>query len=121
MLCGVYVGATRLVHGHHEKIATRPCKESRTAEDGRKQDFRVFTLISRSWFAHALRGIRDLSFLSVWELSKLSLLTLIFYLFLFMPLFLWSHTDVCSSSRRRFYTLYTEIWYQDWLRICLCE
>ena len=24
VLCGVYVGATRLVHGHHEMIATRP-------------------------------------------------------------------------------------------------
>ena len=42
MLCDVYVGATRLVHGHHEKIAARPCKESRTAEDGRKHVFRDF-------------------------------------------------------------------------------
>ena len=42
MLCGVYVGATRLVHGHHEKIAARPCKESHTAEDGRKHVFRDF-------------------------------------------------------------------------------
>ena len=42
MLCGVYVGATRLVHGHHEKIAARPRKESRTAEDGRKHVFRGF-------------------------------------------------------------------------------
>ena len=42
MLCGLYVGATRLVHGDHEKIATRPCKESRTTEDGRKHVFRVF-------------------------------------------------------------------------------
>ena len=42
MLCGVYVGATSLVHGHHEKIAARPCKESRTAEDGRKYVFRGF-------------------------------------------------------------------------------
>ena len=39
----------------------------------------------------------------------------IFY-FLLMPL-LWSHTDVCSGSGRRFYALYTEIWHQDWLRI----
>ena len=42
MLCGVYVGATRLVHGHHEKIAARPCKESHTAEDVRKHVFRDF-------------------------------------------------------------------------------
>ena len=70
----VYVGATKLVHGHHEKIAARPCKESHTAEDGQKYVFEFsafFILISKSWFAHTLQGIRDLSFLSVWELSKL--------------------------------------------------
>ena len=39
MLCGVYVGATRLVHGHHEKIAARPCRESHTTEDGQKHVF----------------------------------------------------------------------------------
>ena len=120
MLCGVYVGATRLVHGHHEKIAARPCKESRTPEDGRKHVFRVFTflpVISRSWFALALRGIRDLSFLLIWELPKLYLPTINFYFILLMPLFLWSHTGVCSGSGRRFYALYMEIWHQDWLRI----
>ena len=43
VLCGVYVGATRLVHGHHEKIAARPCKESRISEDGRKHVFALIT------------------------------------------------------------------------------
>ena len=42
VLCGMYVWATRLVHGHHEKIVARPCKESHTAEDGRKHVFRCF-------------------------------------------------------------------------------
>ena len=49
MLCGVYVGATRLVHSHHEKIAARPCKESHTAEDVRKHVFRDF-FISESMY-----------------------------------------------------------------------
>ena len=40
--CVCRVGAIRLVHGHHEKIAARPCKESRTAEDDRKHVFRDF-------------------------------------------------------------------------------
>ena len=84
VLCGVYVGATRLVHGHHEKIAARPCEESHTAEDGRKyvfRDFRGFAGYFRSWFAHVLQGIRDLSFLLIWELPKLYLPTINFILF----------------------------------------
>ena len=41
--------ATRIVHGHDEKIAARPCKESRTAEDGRKQVFRIFRVCHTSF------------------------------------------------------------------------
>ena len=87
--------------------------------------FAFLPVISRSWFALALRGIRDLSFLLIWELSQLLLPT---FFFIDATFFL-SHTYVCSDSGRRFYALYTEIWHQDWLRIgcansmhicCLC-
>ena len=79
--------------------------------------FADLLVISRSWFAHVLQGIRDLSSLLIWELPKLYLPTINFYFILLMPLFFWSHTCVCSASGRRFYALYTEIWHQDWLRI----
>ena len=112
--------ATKLVHGHHQNIAARPCKESRTTEDGQKHVFRVFrifhtyfeelvcariTRYSRSVFLVGLGVIQDV-------INNIN-----FYLFLLMPLVLWSHSDVCRDSGRRFYALYTEIWHQDWLRI----
>ena len=71
MLCGVYIGATRLVHGHHEKIAARPCKESHTAEDGRKHVFRVFhTYFEELVCARITRYSRSVFFVGL-ELSKL--------------------------------------------------
>ena len=90
MLCGVYIGATRLVHGHHEKIAARPCKESHTAEDGRKhvfRDFRGFAGYFEELVCARITRYSRSVFLLIWELPKLYLPTINFYFILLMPLF----------------------------------
>ena len=121
MLCGVYIGATRLVHGHHEKIAARPCKESHTAEDGRKHGFRDFRgfvgYFEELVCARITRYSRSVFFVDLGVTQAILTNNKFLFYFIDATFFFWSHTGVCSVSGRRFYALYTEIWHQDWLRV----